>query len=90
MKSELVGIAFHRLGQIDQEILRLRHVEQRSNSHVAQSLQVDATTASALYLQAIRRLKAEIDGASSTYQPFAATTVATPTGAMGERYRPEK
>jgi len=82
MTTELVSVAFSRLGQIDQEILALRHVEQRSNSEVAKSLHIDSTTASVLYIQAIRRLKEKIEAARS-FQPFIATTVVTRVGAAG-------
>ena len=80
MNRELVGIALRRLRHADQEILRLRHFEQQSNSQVAESLKVDASTASVLYVHALRRLKISIEAARSTFQPFAATTDFTPPG----------
>ena len=45
---------------LDREILALRHFEQLSNTEVAETLEMNESTASSRYLRALRRLKEEL------------------------------
>jgi len=56
MVSEL-RTALEKLGQIDREVLVLRHLEELSNNEVAQILGIDKYAASKRYLRALERLR---------------------------------
>jgi RNA polymerase sigma-70 factor (ECF subfamily) len=45
---------------IDREILALRHFEQLTNAEVAETLEMNESTASSRYLRALKRLKDEL------------------------------
>jgi RNA polymerase sigma-70 factor (ECF subfamily) len=45
---------------LDREILALRHFEQLTNAEVAETLEMNESTASSRYLRALKRLKDEL------------------------------
>jgi len=59
-----VRASLERLGPMDREILVLRHLEELTNSEVAQVLGIDPCAASKRYLRALGRLKAAVAGGS--------------------------
>jgi RNA polymerase sigma-70 factor (ECF subfamily) len=60
VRNEMVGqlrIALHDLGELDREVLILRHLEQLSNNDVAEILGIDKYAASKRYVRALQRLR---------------------------------
>ena len=57
-------VALEQLGEIDREVLMLRHLEELSNNEVAQILGIDKYAASKRYMRALTRLR----GAMSVHQ----------------------
>ena len=57
---ERVHAVEHLLDPLDREILALRHFEQLTNAEVAETLEMNESTASSRYLRALKRLKDEL------------------------------
>jgi RNA polymerase sigma-70 factor (ECF subfamily) len=55
--AELVELALGRLGELDCEVIVMRHYEQLSNTEVAEALGLSEPAASMRYLRAVRRLR---------------------------------
>lgn len=67
--------AFNELRPLDQEIITLRHFDELSNSDAATALGVDPSTASQLYIRAVKRLTEQMQATPApTFTPFSSTT----------------
>jgi RNA polymerase sigma-70 factor, ECF subfamily len=54
--AQQVGVAIRQLSELDREVLLMRHVEELSNTEVAELLEIDPPTARKRHGRAIRRL----------------------------------
>jgi RNA polymerase sigma-70 factor (ECF subfamily) len=63
--AERVRRAMSELGEIDREVILLRHVEELSNGEVAEILELDPDTASKRYGRAVRRLATKMNETGS-------------------------
>ena len=61
-ERERLRQALEDMGELDREVLVLRHFEQLSNAEVAQVLDLTPKAASARYVRALARLQLDIDG----------------------------